>query len=108
MRLIYHDGRTIPEAYPKDPGSDTWYGFEYVLREGEVIISNSWLINEQAVEPGDVVDGLEFVGQETNGVVTKVNLRGGNRGVRYLVSNQFETNLVPLDIRSVYITCEKL
>lgn len=108
MRLIYHDGKTIPEAFPKDPASDTWYGFEYILREGELITSDSWLIDSQAVVPGDVVNGLEFVGQLRSGNMTKVNLKGGTAGVRYLVSNQFSTNLVPLDTRSVYVPCERL
>lgn len=108
MRLIVHDGKSIPEAYPKDPDSDTWYGFEYVLRDGELILSDSWMINDTPVSPGDIVNGLEYVGKSSTTNVTKVNVRGGKRGVRYLVSNVFATNMTSRDVRSMYLTCDRL
>lgn len=107
-RIVYHDGKNIPELDPKDPDSDTWYGIEYTLDDGEFITADSWLIDGEPVTTGVIVKGLEFVSGARNGVYTKVNLKGGIEGTRYLITNRFSTNQVPSDDRSFYLPCEKL
>lgn len=105
MALIYHDGKSIPTAYPKDIHSDVWYGFDYELETGETITSSAWLIDGVAVtNAGDSVNGMAYQAKDTAGQYTKLRLTGGIVGTTYTITNRITTTSTPSDDRSMYIT----
>lgn len=100
--VFLHDGSEIPETAPKHPKSRIFKGFIVKgLDEGETIISHSFLINDQEVEPGDTVDGLTFHISRTDGVSeVKAEISGGIVGNEYLLTLNYSTQYVPSDYRS--------
>lgn len=100
--VFVHDGADIPETAPKHPKAIVYKGFELLgLEDDESISSYSFLINDQEVSEGESVDGLVFLGSETNWLnKAKAMLSGGTVGKRYLLTLNYSTQYVPSDYRS--------
>lgn len=107
---IYHDGASIPSAAPKDPDSTVWYGFIYPLREDEIILNTSWLIDGVAVNTGDTVNGMTYLGQTFDQASGEVSAKfsGGTLGIKYKLTNRLGTSYTDSDDRSIYVTVVEL
>ena len=96
--MFYHDGKSIPDAPPKDPDSVVDYGCDWsgLLQSGETVASSTWSI------PVDLSGS-----DETNtGTITGVMLSGGVEGSAYTVTNQVVTSLGRTHDRSMIIRCQ--
>lgn len=93
------DGKTIPLAPPKAPGSDIDYGADWSLwlDTGETITSSVWTLPA----------GLTNDSDSFAGAITKVDISGGTIGERHEVTNTITTSLGRTEPRTMIIEIQK-
>ena len=99
-----HDGQTIPLEEPKDPHSYAWYGFTYAnsFSSDEVILGDTWLINDVSVSVGGTVDTLTLHEVKQEGKTTQALVSGGVEGYRYSLTNRITTTYLPFIDKTLY------
>jgi hypothetical protein len=102
MTSFVNDGKFIPQAPDKDPGSIIDYGSDWNdqsvgpwLAVGETIVTSSWI----------VPTGLTLVSESNNTTETSIFLSGGTIGEIYTLTNRIVTTAGRTEDRSMYIEC---
>lgn len=105
MATVKHDGVNIPDWPAKDPDADIWNGIDLdFLAADDPIIGYSILINDQAANDGETVDGLTLLDKDSDLLKTvTARLAGGTFGERYKVTVRYSTNSIPSDDKSAYL-----
>lgn len=102
---LVHDGTRTVRTPPFDPDTDQKRGFKYELKEGEIVASSDWMINDISVAVGESVSGLQLVGSEISAegiaIARLAFVEEVVVGTEYRVSNLLGTNYFPKDKRTM-------